>query len=82
MCIFTHVSHMLKICSTYVVSNMCLTHVDIFPVYRCYMLKLVKFGQNFLQKKIIMHSKLLAIGHQGGPLKIETESCKHGFFMD
>ena len=33
MCIFTHVSHMLNICSTCVVLNMCLTHVDIFPVY-------------------------------------------------
>ena len=34
MCIFTHVSHMLNICLTCVVLNMCLTHVDIFPVYK------------------------------------------------
>ena len=32
MRIFTHVLHLLNICSTCVVLNMCLTQVDIFPV--------------------------------------------------
>ena len=33
MCIFTHVSQRINLCSTRVVLNMCLTHVDIFPVF-------------------------------------------------
>ena len=36
MCILIYVSHMLNICSTYVVLNMCLKCVDIFPVYRIF----------------------------------------------
>ena len=34
MCSFIYVSHMLNICSTYVVLNMYLTHVEIFSCIR------------------------------------------------